>query len=325
MGAELNHINSVIDANVKQNGNNEITGDIMNAVLKEIASATLQGYHFMGVLKSDSQPPANSPWIYVANNVTYGAYQFGADEFGVLYYDDVPMATPVKKILFSASNAVAAHNADPTAHQFLLDEIDAIEDMIPAEASSTNKLADKQYVDDALATKADKVTGATNGNVATLNASGEVVDSGKALSALANDADVVHKTGAETVSGVKTFSDGLITGSLFFGSQITAISISGSATWNLSDLKTMMKIVLNNASNTITLPQGGNNPFRFQIIITQDSTGGRDLSFTVANSGTIYNPSEFDFTNGEGDQLCICTMIWTGNEYIYECTPYVGA
>ena len=146
-----------------------------------------------------------------------------------------------------------------------------------------------------------------------------------ALNTKANDSDVVHKTGAETVSGLKTFSDGLITGSLFFGSQITAISISGSATWNLSDLKTMMKIVLNSASNTITLPQGGNNPFRFQIIVTQDSTGGRDLSFSVANSGTIYNPSEFDFTSGEGDQLCICTMIWTGNEYIYECTPYVGA
>lgn len=54
-----------------------------------------------------------------------------------------------------------------------------------------------------------KVGGATNGNVATLNASGEVVDSGKALSALANDADVVHKTGTETISGVKNFSNGL--------------------------------------------------------------------------------------------------------------------
>lgn len=123
MGAELNYINSVIDANVKQNGNNEITGEIMNVVLKEIAAATLRGYHFMGVLKADSQPPANSPWIYVANNVTYGAYQFGADELGVLYYDDVPMATPVKKILFSASNAVAEHNADPTAHQDIQDKI----------------------------------------------------------------------------------------------------------------------------------------------------------------------------------------------------------
>lgn len=54
-----------------------------------------------------------------------------------------------------------------------------------------------------------KVGSVTNGNVATLNASGEVVDSGKALSALANDDDVVHKTGTETISGVKNFSNGL--------------------------------------------------------------------------------------------------------------------
>lgn len=54
-----------------------------------------------------------------------------------------------------------------------------------------------------------KVSGATAGNVATLNGQGEAADSGKALSTLANDADVVHKAGAETVSGVKNFSNGL--------------------------------------------------------------------------------------------------------------------
>ena len=139
MGVEKNHIVSVINANIKQNGNNEITGDIMNDVLNEIVDATLQGYHFMGILKSDSQPPANSPWIYFANNVTYGAYQFGADEFGVLYYDDVPMATPVKKILFSVSNAVADHNEDPTAHQ-------AIRDMIEQADWSENNAVANSYV-----------------------------------------------------------------------------------------------------------------------------------------------------------------------------------
>lgn len=251
MGAELNHINSVIDANVTQNGNNEITGDIMNTVLKAIAAATLQGYHFMGVLKADSQPPANSPWIYVANNVTYGAYQFGADEFGVLYYDDVPMATPTKKILFSASNAVATHNADPTAHQFLIDEIDAIDAKIPAEASSTNKLADKDFVTtgfkpkqtakadptassttitaiDTITQDADGVITATKKTIQSSSTSQKGVVqlsnsyagtsetkavTEKALSdglaTKADDTDVVHKTGAETVSGVKNFSNGL--------------------------------------------------------------------------------------------------------------------
>lgn len=75
---------------------------------------------------------------------------------------------------------------------------------------------DEQYIPDTIARTANviqKVSGATNGHVATLNENGEVVDSGKALSALANDTDVVHKTGAETVSGVKTFTNGVIVGS----------------------------------------------------------------------------------------------------------------
>lgn len=58
-----------------------------------------------------------------------------------------------------------------------------------------------------------KVSGATNGDVATLDSDGKVVDSGKQLNDLADDTDVVHKTGAETVTGVKTFSNGVIVGS----------------------------------------------------------------------------------------------------------------
>lgn len=54
-----------------------------------------------------------------------------------------------------------------------------------------------------------KVSGATSGDIATLNASGEVEDSGTQLGDLATDADVVHLAGAETVSGVKNFSNGL--------------------------------------------------------------------------------------------------------------------
>ena len=125
-------------------------------------------------------------------------------------------------------------------------------------------------------------------------------------------------------SGVTFSSNGVFTSGLFFGQQIVTKNLNGSSTWAFSELKTMMRVVLQGANNTVTLPTGGVNPFRFQIIIVQDSTGGRNLSFSVADSGVIYNPSEFDFTSGEGDQLCICTMIWTGNEYIYECTNYVG-
>ena len=145
-----------------------------------------------------------------------------------------------------------------------------------------------------------------------------------AVDAKADDSSVVHNTGAETVSGVKTFSNGVINGSLFFGSPITATTLSGNATWNIEDLKTMMKVVLSSSTNSITLPNGGENPFRFQIIVAQDSTGSRALTISGVSGVNVYNPSEFDFSSGSANQICVCTIIWDGTEYIYECTNYVG-
>ena len=145
-----------------------------------------------------------------------------------------------------------------------------------------------------------------------------------AVDAKADDSSVVHNTGAETVSGVKTFSNGLINGSLFFGSPIATITLSGNATWNIDDLKNMMKVVLSSSTNSITLPNGGENPFRFQIIVAQDSTGSRALTISGVSGVNVYNPSEFDFSSGGANQICVCTIIWDGTEYIYECTNYIG-
>ena len=145
-----------------------------------------------------------------------------------------------------------------------------------------------------------------------------------AVDSKSDESSVVHNTGAETVSGVKTFSNGLINGSLFFGSPITAISLSGNATWNIDDLKNMMKVVLSSSTNSITLPNGGENPFRFQIIVAQDSTGSRALTISGVSGVNVYNPSEFDFSSGSANQICVCTIIWDGTEYIYECTNYIG-
>lgn len=145
-----------------------------------------------------------------------------------------------------------------------------------------------------------------------------------AVDAKADDSSVVHNTGAETVSGVKTFSNGLINGSLFFGSPIATITLSGNATWNIDDLKNMMKVVLSSSTNSITLPNGGENPFRFQIIVAQDGTGSRALTISGASGVNVYNPSEFDFSSGVANQICVCTIVWDGTEYIYECTNYIG-
>ena len=110
----------------------------------------------------------------------------------------------------------------------------------------------------------------------------------------------------------------------FFGLPITTTTLSGNATWTIDDLKTMMRVVLTGSTNTITLPNGGENTFRFQIIVAQDSTGSRALTISGVSGVNVYNPSEFDFSGGGANQICVCTIIWDGTEYIYECTNYVG-
>ena len=129
--------------------------------------------------------------------------------------------------------------------------------------------------------------------------------------------------GNEVLAG-KITANGVINGSLFFGLPITTTTLSGNATWNIDDLKNMMKVVLSSSTNGITLPNGGENPFRFQIIVAQDSTGSRALTISGASGVNVYNPSEFDFSGGGANQICVCTIIWDGTEYIYECTNYVG-
>jgi len=346
---ESNNIKALIDANVKQNGNNEITGQVMNAVLTAMNAAALKGYHFQGLLASGTTLPTNSPYFYIViGPLTYGSWSWVDGEIGALFYTNETGATPQRVTICDVNTYIAAHNGDSTAHQYILDELNSIDEKIPAQASSTNQLADKDFVNssinssaaffrgtyaDQLAllavawqttdpdaqyyvsnndyayveeivsgsaignwnpadhlgeawrfiyvegngwepqfkvndtpftaaqlaainsgitatlvgeittlgnTKADKVTGATNGDlagldasgnltdsgiaankvmqkvtgatagdVAALDASGNVGDSGVQLSSLARDNEVVHLTQAETVSGVKNFSNGL--------------------------------------------------------------------------------------------------------------------
>ena len=210
--------------------------------------------------------------------------------------------------------------------------IGTTQNIVPTTYSEVVHQLPTKFINSDLATKQD-VLGFTPENVANKKTSlAENSDTyyptqkavKTAVDAKSDDSSVVHNTGAETLSGVKTFSNGLINGSLFFGSPIATITLSGNATWNIDDLKNMMKVVLSSSTNSITLPNGGENPFRFQIIVAQDSTGSRALTISGASGVNVYNPSEFDFSSGSANQISVCTIIWDGTEYIYECTNYVG-
>ena len=69
-----------------------------------------------------------------------------------------------------------------------------------------------------ISNKADKVVGATNGNFAGLDATGNLTDSGynendflPSSTVIPNDSNLVHKTGNETIAGVKTFTNNVKT------------------------------------------------------------------------------------------------------------------
>lgn len=125
-------------------------------------------------------------------------------------------------------------------------------------------------------------------------------------------------------SGVTFNGNGIVTSGLFFGQPIETKTLNGTSQWDIDDLRTMMRVLLSGSTNTIILPNGGENPFRFQIIVVQDSTGSRSLTISGASGVNVFNPSEFDFSSGGANQLCVCTIIWDCNEYIFECTNYVG-
>ena len=150
----------------------------------------------------------------------------------------------------------------------------------------------------------------------------EIVGNGTSTNNRSN-ARTLDWQGNEVLAGTLTVG-GNITSGLFFGQPIETKTLNGTSQWTIDDLRTMMRVVLSGSTNTITLPNGGENPFRFQIIIAQDSTGSRALTISGVSGVNVYNPSEFDFSSGFANQICVCTIIWDGTEYIYECTNYVG-
>ena len=90
--SNYNNLKTSIDANIKQNGNQEITGPILNSVLNQMVNILGTGYQFAGVAVSDTDPGApDAKVFYIANGK--GAYEkFGGievteDDVVVLYWD----------------------------------------------------------------------------------------------------------------------------------------------------------------------------------------------------------------------------------------------
>ena len=90
--SNYNSLKAAIDANIKQNGRQEITGQVLNSVLNQMVTALGAGYQFMGVATPDTNPGTpDAKVFYIANGkgtyTNFGSLEVTEDEVVVLYWD----------------------------------------------------------------------------------------------------------------------------------------------------------------------------------------------------------------------------------------------
>ena len=92
--SNYNSLKTTIDANIKQNGNQEITGQILNSVLNQMVTTLGAGYQFAGVATLDPATDPGTPdakVFYIANGKgiyeKFGGINVTEDDVVVLYWD----------------------------------------------------------------------------------------------------------------------------------------------------------------------------------------------------------------------------------------------
>ena len=92
--SNYNSLKTTIDANIKQNGRQEITGQILNSVLNQMVTTLGAGYQFAGVATLDPATDPGTPdakVFYIANGkgtyTNFGGVEVTEDDVVVLYWD----------------------------------------------------------------------------------------------------------------------------------------------------------------------------------------------------------------------------------------------
>lgn len=90
--SNYNTLKTTINANIKQNGNQEITGQILNSVLNQMVTTLGAGYQFAGIATIDTNPGTpDAKVFYIANGkgtyTNFGGLEVTEDDVVVLYYD----------------------------------------------------------------------------------------------------------------------------------------------------------------------------------------------------------------------------------------------
>ena len=90
--ANYKSLKTTINANVKRNGNQEITGQILNSVLNAMVDTLGTGYSFAGVATPATNPGTpDAKVFYIANGkgsyTHFGELEVTEDDVVVLYWD----------------------------------------------------------------------------------------------------------------------------------------------------------------------------------------------------------------------------------------------
>ena len=90
--SNYNSLKTIIDANIKQNGNQEITGQILNSVLNHMVNILGTGYQYAGVATPAIDPGTpDAKVFYIANGkgiyTNFGGLEVTEDEVVILCYD----------------------------------------------------------------------------------------------------------------------------------------------------------------------------------------------------------------------------------------------
>lgn len=269
---------------IKENGNNEITGDILQDVLLEITNK-LASYRFVGVI-TPSLPFLYDDdiniWGIATTNGTYTNYGnlVVEDEFAIISYD----GTFIKHTVFTASfiTSLVEHN-DLSGR----DEVDS---------HPISSITDLQTTLDA------KV----NGPASSINNSIPVFDgvTGKLL----KESSVVVN-GDNMKPQLVTFKP---------PSELTGTNVMD---FNLNQ---NWIVYLSGATTTITMiPITASPVFTCNIEVVQDAIGGRDLVLVDVDGKAIVNTQEFDFTTGGANERCFITIKYWLTGYRYLVDKYV--
>ena len=181
--SNYNSLKTTIDANIKQNRNQEITGKVLNSVLNQMVTTLGVGYQFAGVATIDTNPEnSDAKVFYIANGkgtyTNFGRIEVTEDEVVVLYYDTewhkvatgIASNSKLTSLLNDIDNVKEEVNAALEGKQDKISDLDAIREGAalgktalqsesdPIYLADKPKLALKVEIPD-VSGKVDKVTG----------------------------------------------------------------------------------------------------------------------------------------------------------------------